>query len=252
MREHRDGLQKPTVYLTFDLERDYLRTGYLNPPSFEGVNSNVPRILDEMEIHHATGTFFVTPEVMENCEDITREIQKKHALGLHSHAYYQPEFKGWPGDGDCFSNYTREEKERMALRDVNRYQDCLGDPKLFRIGRLEPDQTILRTINKARCLCDSSYHIKRYGLMQKMRVALLYDFQEMPVNFHLYRLTTQDLEIGQSVILVHPLTPPEKIDPQVYDEERLIRIVDACSEHCEFKDLMSCSKELARVSGKRS
>jgi len=246
-------LQKPKVYLTFDLERDYIRTGYLNPPSFEGVNSNVPRILDEMEKRRAVGTFFLTPEVTENCEDLVRDIRRRHAVGLHSHAYYQPEFKGWAEDGDCFKNYTTEEKERMTLRDIERYRNFLGDLKLFRIGRLEPDQTILRVISEAGCLCDSSYHVNNYGLMQKLRVALFYDFLEMPVNFHLHGLEPHHLEIGQSVIIVHPLPPPGKIDLEVYDEENLIRIIDISSQHCELKDLMSCSKDLPwRVSAKKT
>lgn len=84
-------MQKPEVCLTFDLERDYLGTGsYVNPPSFEGIRHHVPRILDAMHERHAAGTFFLTPEVIENCEDMLGDVRKRHAVGLHSHAYYQP------------------------------------------------------------------------------------------------------------------------------------------------------------------
>lgn len=236
-------MQKPAIYLTFDLERDWLRTGYLSPPSFEGVNHNVPRILDKMREHHAAGTFFLTPEVMENCEGLVREIQRRHAVGLHSHAYYQREFRGWEKDGDSFRNYTPDEKRQMALRDIERHHDYLGDLELFRIGRLEPDQTVLKVISEAGCLYDSSYHVRSYDLLQKLWVALFYEFQEIPVNFHLYGLQRRHLERDQSVILVHPLTPPGKTDLEVYDEENLIRIIDTSSQYCELKDLMRYFKE---------
>ncbi len=243
MREHSDSLQKPKVYLTFDLERDYLRTGYVDPPSFEGVNHNLPRILDEMKEHHAVGTFFLTPEVMENCEDMVRDIRGKHAVGLHSHAYYQREFKGWQRDGDSFRNYTPDEKRQMTLRDIALYRDYLGKPRLFRIGRLEPDRTVLRMINQAGCLCDSSYHASKYNLIAKLRVALCYDFWEAPVNFHLYGLEPRHLEKGRPVVLIHPLTPPGKHDPRVYDEGNLIRIIDESSRRSELKDLTNYSEE---------
>ena len=74
MREHRRRLRTRTVHLTFDLERDYAGTGeYINPPSFEGIKHNVPRVLDEMHEHDASGTFFLTPEVLAECEDLVQK-----------------------------------------------------------------------------------------------------------------------------------------------------------------------------------
>jgi len=226
------------------LERDYLRTGYVVPSSFEGVNHNVPRILDELQKRHASGTFFLTPEVIQNCEDVVRDVRRRHAVGLHSHAYYQCEFKGWEEDGDSFKNYTPDEKKRMILRDIELYRDYLGEPKLFRIGRLEPDQTVLRMISEAGCLYDSSYHASKYNLLRKLRVMVSYDFQEVPVNFHLYGLEPRHMKGGRPVILIHPITTPGKNDPEVYDEQNLMRIIDTSSQRCELKDLMKYSEGL--------
>jgi len=210
MREHRRRLQKRTVHLTFDLERDYVGK-YIDPPSFEGIKHNVPRILDEMREHDASGTFFLTPEVLAECEALVREIRKRNAVGLHSHAYYQPEFKGWEGDGDCLKNYTSDEKKRMTLRDVERWRDYVGDPSLFRIGRLEPDHSVLKVLSEAGCLFDSSYRRSHYNVFERVRTRLLYDFREIPVNFHLFGLRLRQLvEKDHSVVLLHPLTPPGK------------------------------------------
>jgi len=237
MREHRSRLQKREVYLTFDLERDYVSSGYLDPPSFEGLRYNVPRILDKMDRLQAAGTFFVTPEVLENCEDLVKDIVRRHAVGLHSHVYYQREFKGWEQHGDCFRSYEPHEKRQMVLRDLKAYSNYIGTLELFRIGRLEPDHVVLRTVNEARCRYDSSYHARSYNLMKKMIVALSYSFQEIPVDFHLYGLEPRHMQINRSVILIHPLTPPGESDPQVYDESTFVRIVDLVSQTHEFKGL---------------
>jgi len=230
-------LQKPEVYLTFDLERDYLGTGsYVTPPSFEGIRHHVPRILDAMHEHHAAGTFFLTPEVIGNCEDLVRAVRRRHAVGLHSHAYYQPEFKGWERDGDSFKNYTRHEKKQMILRDISRYQDHLGAPRLFRIASLEPDHEILKVISESGCPCDSSYHASNYHVFQKMRVALLYRFREVPVDFHLHGLKlSQILKRRRSVVLVHPITPPRRDNPDVYDEDRLVEIIQSSPRQCRLE-----------------
>lgn len=233
-------MQKPQVYLTFDIERDYVKTGHFRRPSFEGIRSNVPRILDKMHENHIIGTFFLTPEVIANCEDLVAEIKRRHAVGLHSHAYYQPEFKGWNADGDSLACYSPDQKTRMILRDIGTYRHCLGKLRLFRIGRLEPDQTILKVVSEEGCQCDSSYHATNYGLLERLRVALKYDFKEKPVKYHLYGLEPSHLMRDQAVILVHPLTPPGKSDKEVYDENHLMRMIDISSRYCDPKDLTSC------------
>jgi peptidoglycan/xylan/chitin deacetylase (PgdA/CDA1 family) len=232
-------LQKPEVYLTFDLERDYLGTGsYVSPSSFEGIRHHVPRILDVMHEHHAAGTFFLTPEVIENCEDMLSDVDKRHAVGLHSHAYYQPIFKGWERDGDSFKNYTRHEKKGMILRDISRYEDHFGHPRLFRIARLEPDHDVLKVISESGCPYDSSYHSSSYHVFQKMRVALLYRFREVPVDFHLYGLElSQMLKRDRSVVLVHPITPPRRGNPDVYNEHRLVQVIESSPEQCRLERL---------------
>lgn len=232
-------MQKRTVHLTFDLERDYAGTGeYIDPPSFEGIKHNVPRVLDEMHEHDASGTFFLTPEVLAECEDLVREIRKRNGVGLHSHVHYQPEFRGWESDGDCLKNYTPDEKKRMTLRDVERWRDYVGDPSLFRIGRLEPDHTVLKVLSESGCVCDSSYHRSHYNLFERVRTRLLYDFREIPVDFHLFGLRLRQLvEKDHSVVLLHPLTPPGKSSLRIYDEEILMQIIRGCPEYYELKGL---------------
>jgi peptidoglycan/xylan/chitin deacetylase (PgdA/CDA1 family) len=239
VREHSDDMHKPKVCLTFDLERDYLGAGsYATTPSFQGVLHNVPRILDKMRECHAHGTFFMTPEVMEYCGGILRDIRRRHVVGLHSHAYYQPEFKGWEGDGDSFRNYTEHEKTQMILRDIRFSHTYLGDLRFFRIARLEPDHEVLKVVSESGCQYDSSYHASKYHLFDRIWTALSYKFKEIPVDFHLYKL-----EIGQlrrksrSVVLLHPITPPEKTNPEVYDEGRLLEIIQSCSGQLRFMSL---------------
>ena len=239
MREHSDSLHKPRVYLTFDLERDYFGSGSYAPiPSFEGVRHNVPRLLDKMHECHVDGTFFLTPEIMENCVDILRDIRRRHAVGLHSHAYYQPEFKGWERDGDSFRNYTDREKMQMILRDIQLCHTYLGELKLFRIARLEPDNEILRMVSESGCQYDSSYHASKYHIFEKIRTALSYKFKEIPVDFHLYGLEISQLKRrSRSVVLLHPITPPERTNPEVYDEGRLVEMIERCSEQFRFESL---------------
>ena len=163
---------------------------------------------------------------------------RRHAVGLHSHAYYQPIFKRWERDGDSFRNYTRHQKKEMILRDTSRYQDHLGAPRLFRIAELEQDHDVLKVISESGCPCDSSYHASNYHLFQKMRVALLYRFGEVPVNFHLHGVRlSQMLKRDRSVVLVHPITPPRRGNPDVYDEHRLVQIIQWSAEQCQLERL---------------
>ena len=159
-------------------------------------------------------------------------------MGLHSRAYYQPIFKRWERDGDSFRNYTRHQKKEMILRDTSRYQDHLGAPRLFRIAELEQDHDVLKVISESGCPCDSSYHASNYHLFQKMRVALLYRFGEVPVNFHLHGVRlSQMLKRDRSVVLVHPITPPRRGNPDVYDEHRLVQIIQWSAEQCQLERL---------------
>jgi hypothetical protein len=126
----------------------------------------------------------------------------------------------------------------MILRDISRYQDHLGAPRLFRIARLEPDHDVLKVISESGCPCDSSYHASNYHVFQKMRVALLYRFSEVPVDFHLHGLElSQMLKRDRSVVLVHPITPPRRDNPDVYDEHRLAQIIQSSPEQCRLKRL---------------
>jgi peptidoglycan/xylan/chitin deacetylase (PgdA/CDA1 family) len=188
-----------------------------------------------MREYGITGTFFVTPEVLERREDLVREIRRKHAVGLHSHSYYQPEFKGW--DAESFKRYTSPEKTRMILRDIKLYNEYLGKLQSFRIGKLEVDHTVLKAVSDAGCLYDSSYYEKNYNLPQKLKVTLSYKFRELPVNLFLYGLKPHHLRRDRSVILIHPLTPPGIRDVEVYDEEALWLLMEVCSGRYEFKGI---------------
>jgi len=235
MREHRNRLQKPKVYLTFDVERDYVKSGYLEPPSYEGITHWIPRIRDKLHQLHATGTFFLTPEVIERCEDLIAELRKTQVVGLHSHAYYQPEFKGWKANGDSFSTYTVAEIRQMITRDAALFQERIGPLKFFRIGRLEPNHTVLRMISELGCTYDSSYHVDDYRLLEKLRRVISYRFAEIPVTAHLFGLEPRHFDVGRPVVLIHPITPPSSTDSEVFDEAHLMKLIDACSDSYEFK-----------------
>ncbi len=230
-------MQKPKVYLTFDVERDYVKSGYIEPASFAGITHHVPRILDKLRQLRATGTFFLTPEVIERCEDLVAEICKTQAVGLHAHAYYQPEFKGWQADGDSFEVYRVAERRSMINRDVSRFRERIGPPTIFRIGRLKPNHTVMKTISEMGCQYDSSYHADDYTLIEKLRAAVSYKFREIPVTAHLFGLEPRHFMLRRPVVLVHPITPPGTMDIEVYDEKHLLRIIDACAEGYEFKGL---------------
>ncbi len=235
MREHRGRLQKPKVYLSFDVERDYVKSGYVQPTSFEGITHYVPRILDKLRELRATGTFFVTPEVIEHCEELVSELKKTQLVGLHSHAYYQPEFKGWKTNGDSFSTYTAAERRQMIGRDAALFQERIGPLKFFRIGRLEPNHTVLKMISQLGCTYDSSYHVDNYHLLEKLRRAVSYRFAEIPVTAHLFGLESHHFDVERPVVLIHPITPPSKTDEEVFDEAHLMKLLDACSDVHEFK-----------------
>jgi len=237
VREHRTGLQKRKVYLTFDVERDYIKTGYLDPPSFEGIKAHLPRILDKLHAIDAVGTFFLTPEVIEQCDELVSEILKRHIVGLHSHAYYQPEFIGWDTNGDSFSSYETHLVQRMIKRDAAKFQARIGQPKLFRIGRLEPHHTVLKTVSDLGCGCDSSFHTDGYTVLERVRCALSYKFVEVPVTAHLFGLQRRHFDVRNPVILVHPITPPNHPDREVFDLEHFMGLIDECSASYEFAAL---------------
>jgi len=238
VREHSDSLHKPKAYLTFDLDRDYFDSGsYARTPSFEGVRHNVPRILDKMHKCHVDGTFFLTPEIMENCVDTLRDIRQRQPSDFtHTHTITSIlEFKRWERDGDSFRNYTDREKIQIILRDIQLCHAYLGAPKLFRISRLEPDNEILRIVIESGCQYDSSYPAVKCDIFEKIWTALSYKFKEILVDFHLYSLEISQLERrSRSVVSPHPITPPERTNPVVYDEGRLLEMIEGCSEQFRF------------------
>jgi hypothetical protein len=206
--------------------------------SFSGIEERLPRLLDKLREYNARGTFFVTPEVFQACEDLTREMITRHAFGLHTHSYYHPEFRGWKNDGDSFRNYSPNEKERMITRDIGSFKEKFGSIGMFRIARLEPDPVIMRIINREGCPIDSSYHDAQYGLFQKTKTRLQYKFSEIPVNFHLFGLTPRHFAgRDRSVVLMHPSVPAGKADEQVFDESKLWSIMEACKSDYDFVGL---------------
>ena len=239
MREHRVGLQKHKVYLTFDVERDYIKTGYLDPPSFEGISAHVPRILDKLRAIGAVGTFFLTPEVIERCDELVSEVLKRHLVGLHSHAYYQPEFIGWNANGDSFNSYETRLVEQMIKRDAAKFQTRIGPPSFFRIGRLEPNHTVFKTVSELGCSCDSSFHREAYTIFDRLRCTLSYKFVEVPVTAHLLGLERHNFDVRDPVILIHPITPPTQPDREVFDSEYFMGLIDECSASYEFVGLDS-------------
>ena len=238
-------MQKPVVALTFDVERDYLRSGYVTPVSFSGIEHNLPTLLDKLKQFKARATFFLTPEVFQACESLTREIRKAHSLGLHTHSYYHPEFRGWENDGDSFRNYSVQEKERMIMRDIESFEERFGKVGIFRIARLEPDPVILRVVSREGVELDSSFHNNNYGLIQKVKTRFDYHFKEIPVNFHLFGLTPQHFAHRMcSVVLTHPSVPHGKLDEQVYDEEKLWSIMRALESQFDFVGLEELARDL--------
>ena len=237
MREHRANLQKPRVYLTFDVERDYVRSGYLDPPSFQGIEEHVPRILDKLAEVDGVGTFFLTPEVVEKCGQLVAEIRKRHLVGLHSHVYYQPEFLGWKQNGDSYSKYEPNLVRAMITRDAECFQRAVEPPTFFRIGRLEPDHTVLRTISDLGCAYDSSFHRDNFNWIERVRCLTYYKFKEVPVTAHLFGLGPRHFRVRNPVILVHPITPPETPDKEVFDLDHLNRLVQQCSKEYRFSGL---------------
>ena len=179
----------------------------------------------------------MTPEVFQVCEDITKEMER-HSIGLHTHSYYHPEFLGWNNDGDSFRNYSASDKEQMIKRDIASFKERFGKVGLFRIARLEPDPTIMRFVDDADCVIDSSYHEANYGAIEKIKTRLQYRFREIPVTFHLYGLTPKHF-VGRdrSVVLMHPSVPAGKVDEQVYDDGKLWSIMEACKSEYDFVGL---------------
>jgi len=123
----------------------------------------------------------------------------------------------------------RARKNRQSSRDIRRYQDHFGHPRLFTIAGLEPDHHVLAANSESGCPCDSSYRASNYYVFQKMRLV---------VDFHLHDLELcQMLKRDRSVVLVHPISPWTRTNPDVYDEHRLAQIVESSPEQCRLRRL---------------
>lgn len=220
-----------SIFLTFDVERDYTRNGYVNPRTFTGINHHIPRILDLMKSQGIIGTFFLTSEVITENEALVKEIDARHILGIHLHPYVHDEFKG----SDDFANYSRTRKAEMVAKEVETWMHYgLTSPAPFRIGQLKPDWDVLRMIRQCSA-DDSSFQISDFGFGNRLKVGLM-RLREHPVTTWLYRWTPHDFQKHNSlVVLVHPNTPTNRNDIQVYDESILTRILAMSRIEYEYK-----------------
>lgn len=220
------------VYLTFDIERNYDQRGYETPTSFSHIERNVPRILGEMSKLKIKGTFFVTPEVLANCENLIQLITRSgNVVGLHSHVYYQPEFAG----SDRFQDYSQSLKLKMIWRDYVAFEQRFSRVPCFRIGQLLVDRDVLRFVSLLGCRVDSSFHNDDFHLIDKIVVQWL-GLREYPVAFHLWGLTAKAFK-KDSVMLVHPLCHPSQ-GSQVYDEEHLFNLLGELSGRVDFEPMV--------------
>lgn len=153
--------------LTFDVERDWrgreipdweekgLRGEnfpYSSEPSFSMIKRSIPQILSLLEENNAQAVFFVTGEVAEHEPDLVDKIiAARHDLGVHTHPFYHPEFKGEHVNDtskDNLADYSPAEIEIMIRRDLESIQNLGVEPKVFRAGKLSVNLETLKVVKE--------------------------------------------------------------------------------------------------------
>lgn len=132
------------IVITVDLERDY----YAASPSFRGVEEATPRILDLLEDHHLSATFFVTSDLCARFPALLKEIEQRgHPIGCHGETH----------DVDYLGSRSYEWQLGSIRRATQAIERCVGvRPRGFRAPNFSASGDTIRVLEALGYTYDSS------------------------------------------------------------------------------------------------